>query len=63
VLVHGTADRAVPVGCSRAYAVTAAKAGDDVLLHEIHGVGHFELIDPLSAAWPTVLAAVKRVSG
>jgi acetyl esterase/lipase len=62
-LVHGTADQAVPVGCSRAYAVTAAKAGDDVLLHELQGVGHFELIDPLSAAWPTVLAAVKRVSG
>jgi len=35
----------------------------DVLLHELEGVGHFELIDPLSGAWPTVLAAVKRVSG
>ena len=52
-----------PVECSRTYARTAAEAGDDVLLHELDGVGHFELIDPLSAAWPTVLAAVKRVSG
>jgi len=62
-LVHGTVDPTVPVACSRAYAETAARAGDDVLLHELEGVGHFELIDPLSGAWPTVLAAVKRVSG
>jgi acetyl esterase/lipase len=61
-LVHGAADPAVPVACSRSYALTAARAGDDVLLHELEGVGHFELIDPRSAAWPTVLAAVKRVS-
>jgi acetyl esterase/lipase len=62
VLVHGTADPAVPVACSRTYALTAAKAGDDALLHELQGVGHFELIDPLSTAWPTVLAAVRSVT-
>jgi hypothetical protein len=62
-LVHGAADPTVPVECSRTYALTAAKAGDDALLHELEGVAHFELIDPLSEAWPTVLAAVKRVSG
>ena len=27
------------------------------------GVGHFELVDPVSAAWPSVLAAVRRLSG
>ena len=42
---------------------TVGQAGDDALLHELEGVGHFELIDPLSPAWPTVLGAVKRVSG
>jgi acetyl esterase/lipase len=62
-LVHGTADTAVPVGCSRTYALAAARSGDDALLHELEGVGHFELIDPLSTAWPTVLAAVRRLSG
>ena len=60
--MHGTADPTVPVACSRTYALTAAKAGDDVLLHELEGVGHFELIDPLSAAWPTVLAAVRALT-
>ena len=41
----------------------ATDAGDDVELHELDGVGHFELIDPLSTAWPTVLAAVSRCAG
>jgi acetyl esterase/lipase len=58
VLVHGTADVQVPVEISRAYARRAAETGDQVSLRELDGVGHFELIDPLSPAWPTVLAAV-----
>jgi pimeloyl-ACP methyl ester carboxylesterase len=58
--VHGEADQAVPVMSSRTYARAATKAGDDVELLELEGVGHFELIDPLSDAWPTVLAAVRR---
>ena len=61
-LVHGAVDPAVPVACSRTYALAAAQAGDDVLLHELQGVGHFELIDPLAAAWPTVLAAVRSLT-
>jgi acetyl esterase/lipase len=60
VLVHGEADQAVPVTSSRTYARAATKARDDVELLELEGVGHFELIDPLSDAWPTVLAAVRR---
>jgi acetyl esterase/lipase len=63
VLVHGTADPTVPVASSRTYARMATDAGDDVELHELDGVGHFELIDPLSTAWPTVLAAVSRCAG
>ena len=58
VLVHGTADAIVPVGCGRTYAAKASRAGDAVELHALEGVGHFELIDPLSAAWPAVLDAV-----
>ncbi|MBA2768214.1 MAG: alpha/beta hydrolase [Sporichthyaceae bacterium] len=58
VLVHGTRDEEVPVDMSRAYAGTAAALGDDVTLHALDGVDHYELIDPLSSAWPTVLAAV-----
>jgi pimeloyl-ACP methyl ester carboxylesterase len=58
VLVHGTADEEVPVGCSRTYARRAIAAGDDVRTVELEGIGHFELIDPRSAAWPAVLKAV-----
>lgn len=58
VCVHGTADEAVPVTQSRAYVGTALARGDPAVLHELAGVGHFELVDPLSPAWPTVLAAV-----
>jgi len=49
-LVHGTADDQVPVRMSRAF-----PAGR---LTEIPGAGHFDLIDPLSEAWPHVLAAL-----
>ena len=62
VLVHGTRDDAVPDGISRTYAEQAAAAGDDVVLHELDGVSHFELIDPLSQAWPSVLSAVATVA-
>lgn len=61
VLVHGTADRVVPVDLSRSYAAAAATAGDHVVLHELDGVEHFALIDPLAAPWPRVLAAVEEV--
>ncbi len=49
-LVHGTADNDVPVSMSRAY-----QAGH---LIEIPGGSHLDLIDPMSPAWPQVLAAL-----
>ena len=58
VAVHGTLDETVPVEISRRYVDRALSAGDQVELLEIDGCGHYELIDPLSRAWPTVLAAV-----
>jgi acetyl esterase/lipase len=57
-LVHGTDDAAVRVEMSREYAARATEAGDQVSLVELAGVEHFGLIDPLSAAWPRVLAAI-----
>jgi acetyl esterase/lipase len=51
-ILHGTEDRQVPVGMSRAY---AARPGGDVRLVELDGVDHFALIDPLDAAWATVV--------
>jgi dipeptidyl aminopeptidase/acylaminoacyl peptidase len=61
VLVHGRADENVPVAQSRDYAGRARAAGADVEVLELEGTGHFELIDPLSAAWPTVIEAVRTV--
>jgi len=56
-LVHGSADDRVPCGMSRDYAALARAAGDDAVLDELPGAGHFDVIDPLSAWWPRVLAA------
>jgi pimeloyl-ACP methyl ester carboxylesterase len=58
-LVHGIADDLVPVGLSRSYAEGALAAGDDVVCDLLPECGHFEVIDPLSDAWPAVLAAFR----
>jgi acetyl esterase/lipase len=52
-LLHGTADDRVPVEVSRSYASRTRAS-----LRELPGAGHFALIDPLSTAWPSVLAAL-----
>jgi acetyl esterase/lipase len=56
VVVHGAEDATVPPELSRRY---AAHAGAKLRL--LDGVGHFELIDPRAAAWPTVLDAIEGI--
>jgi pimeloyl-ACP methyl ester carboxylesterase len=53
VMVHGQEDPTVPVSMSEAYVTRAVAAGDDATLVVLPGVGHFELIDPATAAWAT----------
>jgi len=53
-LVHGVDDQAVPLGQSESYVAAHPQAR----LRALPGVGHFELIDPASSAWPDVLAAI-----
>jgi len=54
VVVHGDQDDAVPVQSSR-----GLKGRFDWLdYRELEGVDHFAVIDPLSPAWTSVLAAV-----
>jgi acetyl esterase/lipase len=65
VLIHGSADDQVPVEFSQAY-VTAKrkyyeKQKKDVLLLEIPGAGHFDLIDPRSRAWKQVEQSVLKL--
>ena len=47
---------------SRGYSARATAAGDDVILDELAGYGHYELIDPLTPAWPAVLAAFRAIA-
>jgi acetyl esterase/lipase len=63
IIVHGDRDELVPCSMSADYVAAAAARGDRAELREIAGAGHFELIDPASAAWPAVVAAVRDVIG
>lgn len=60
-LIHGVEDDTVPIELSERYANAARKAGDDADLSSLPGTGHFELIDPRSRQWRTVVEAVKRL--
>jgi len=57
VVVHGTDDATVPPELSRRYATQPAAQ-----LRLLDGIGHFELIDPRSAAWPVVLDAIEGLA-
>ena len=61
VVVHGTADPNVPYELGQRYYEAARALGDDVELWTLPDIGHFEVIDPYSDAWPTVLQAVGHV--
>lgn len=61
VLIHGTADEAVPYELSERFCAAARAAGDVCQLVTLPHVGHFELIDPFSSAWPDVIGAVQRL--
>ncbi len=54
-VLHGTADAQVPVAMSRSY------ADRGVTLRELPDADHFGLIDPLDAAWPTVVDALRTL--
>jgi acetyl esterase/lipase len=61
LLVHGGRDEIVPAEMSRTYARSTAAAGDRIELIVHEELGHFEHLDPSSAAWASVrtwLAAI-----
>ena len=57
-LIHGKDDDTVPPEFSREYGQQKKKRGESVELIELSGCGHFDLIDPDSAAFKQVTAAV-----
>jgi acetyl esterase/lipase len=61
ILVHGTLDDTVPHALSRAYVREAKAHGDEARLESLEGLGHFEPIDPRSAAFPVVLRALQEL--
>jgi acetyl esterase/lipase len=63
VLVHGGDDDRVPFEISRRFHDLAAAHGDDIVLTRLAGTGHFELIEPGSAAFPAVVQAIDTVFG
>ncbi|TDC27416.1 alpha/beta hydrolase [Streptomyces sp. 8K308] len=58
-ILHGAADRIVPPAVAASYA--AAHPGTRLV--RLPGAGHFAVIDPLSAAWPAVPAALAELGG
>jgi acetyl esterase/lipase len=52
--IVGAEDAIVPADYLGAYVERAAAAGDDVSLEVVPGAGHFEPVDPSSAAWPAL---------
>lgn len=62
-LLHGTADTTAPLELSERYEQRAVAHGDSATLLTMPDVNHFELIDPDSTAWPTVLSIVTALWG
>jgi acetyl esterase/lipase len=62
ILVHGRDDRVVPADLSVEYHAVAIRRGDDVRLVPLTAVGHYELIEPASPAWPPVAEAVATLA-
>ncbi len=60
-LMHGAADDVVPPAFSKDY--VKAKRKEDATLVEIVGAGHFEVVDPRSAAWLKVEKVVMGAVG
>jgi acetyl esterase/lipase len=61
-LVHGSLDDVVPAVMSSHYAAIGRAAGDDTVATEVVGATHLDLIDPLSPAWPHVLAGFEALA-
>ena len=62
VLIHGTEDDTVPVNLSREYLTARREESDLVRLIELPGADHYDLIDPRSASWKTVLTEIRNAA-
>jgi len=60
-VIHGDRDDVVPPDISRAYVKAARASGDDCVLIEPKGAGHFELIDPEAEAFDLVRDELRKL--
>lgn len=63
VVVSGARDPIVPPRFGEAYGSAAIKAGDPVQVLTVPEAGHFELIDPRSAAWDELFPVIDALGG
>lgn len=61
-ILSGGSDRIVPASFGHDYAKSAKATGDRVEDIELPGAGHFDMIDPLSPAWPAIDAAIEKAA-
>jgi acetyl esterase/lipase len=59
IVISGALDPIVPPRFGEDYAAAAAARGDRAQSVVLEGAGHFEIIDPTSAAWPRVVGAYR----
>jgi acetyl esterase/lipase len=62
LLVHGEADRTIPVERSREFGAAARRAGDEVTLVELPGAGHRAVVDPRGAAWAETVSWLEALT-
>lgn len=63
VLIHGADDNIVPPDFSSGYAQAKSQRGEHAELIELHGAGHFDVIDPESPHWPKVQSSLLSLFG
>jgi acetyl esterase/lipase len=62
LVITGTNDDTVPPEFSRDYFRAKKLAGEDVELVEIAGADHYDMIDPRSSAFATIVEALRKLS-
>jgi pimeloyl-ACP methyl ester carboxylesterase len=62
-VIHGTRDTSVPYEISQRYAEAAIQSGDAAQLVTLEDAGHFEIVDPRTQAWQSVLRSVQQSIG
>ncbi|HEY2387827.1 MAG TPA: alpha/beta hydrolase [Candidatus Binatia bacterium] len=63
LLLHGRDDTIVPLQIAEGYHDAAVARSDRATLTVLDRIGHFELVDPASAAWPAVRDGVRSLLG